>query len=351
MKFIKIKYFTLCLLSLFIVSACNNHGDIEIKDTTLDFTSIGLGAFSGNLMQNRPFAETENEVYLLVHTHIFRVSKASKQAIINCSNPGCQHNNMRCAAFFEPYVPMQVFNESVYIFDDTVKDVYYTIERGVRNVAGSFNGERSVVYYTSLIYKDRIYTFTDKIELEVRNLGDGLLVNVYPDCHLFIHGYFIEDDVIYFLNHNLELISIDINGENRNIIEGDRASYLMSYNDRLYFIQRGDTLTLYSMDKDGGNRLYIKENVMKYNIIEDSIFYTVVGNNNLYVMNLDGGNSRLLDINKLGGAVENAMIMSIGVYPEWGQVAITLYNKEALILISANGNEMQLIEAKLPPIY
>ena len=336
----------LLLLAILFLSYGCGYG---AKGGKIDFTGQGIGNTSGNLMQNYPFAETEHDAYVYINTHLFRINKASGQAVLNCADPGCSHTDLNCAAITEQWIALQAFESSVYAHDAASYDAFFTIEMGVREVAAMLNREANVEYYSSLAYGDRLYTFTSREELEVRDLNTGELVAAYPNCYPFMHGYFIENDVIYFINPNLELIAINTDGGNRRVIEADRASYLMSHQERLYFIQRGEKITLYSMDLGGGDRIKISENIMDYNIIGDTIFYTSFEDRELYMMNIDGSNPTPVDFKSLGGAAEDAQVFAIGVFPSWGKVAITLVNREAFVLISADGSDMRLVDVKFPP--
>ncbi len=323
---------------LLLLAGCRGGGEERITD----FTGLEAENNQGNwMMEYLVLAETEDAVYFQDNLRYYRLSKATERIKLNCDDPTCAHNSALCSGYLGGLPAAHVFQNKLYLVDSDSPEVLFQLDGAEKTAYLELDRDSKQSYYYDRIYKNRLYSFVfGKKCLEVVDLGTGKAVASYPDVMLNTVWLIIEDDVIYYITANRELCAMGIDGENRRVLEGDYATRLMSYEGRLYIVQvRDDGNVLLSMDKDGGDRREILENVSCYNILNDRIFYTALDEAGLYVMDLVGGDSRCLTNENVG---------EIGVFERWDKVLVNLFNQHDYVLLM-DGDGGNLRRLKIPP--
>ena len=320
---------------LLLLAGCRGGEEERITD----FTGLEAENNQGNWMMNSAaFAETEDAVYFKSNFSLYRLSKATERITINCDDPACDHKNAMCSGYLGGMTTVHSFRDKLYFVDSASPETLFRLDGTEKTAYLTLDRDPDAGYSYDRIYKDRLYSFaSNKQRMDVTDLSTGETVASYEDVTRYQNGFVIEDDVIYYISADLELCAMGIDGENRRVLEGDRATRLMSYGGRLYFIQnQGDDTVLISMDKDGGDRREIMGNMLYYNILNDQIFYTVLGQAGLFAMDLDGGNPRQLT---------GEDVADIGVFERWDKVLLILRNQEGrVLLMDGDGSNIHELE-------
>lgn len=191
-----------------------------------------------------------------------------------------QNSGMNSIQIDEEYI-YGIKGEGLYKLNKETNVIEMLVEKDVQKY--SLNGEK--IYYIDInnhLYSVDIHT-AEIIDLKIDNVSELLL----DDNSM----YTIVDEKTKRI-----LVKYDLNGENRKVLSDScNVSYIIQKDDKIYFVNKGDSNKLYVINKDGSGLVKIDDissisDSGKITEIDGSN-YMFVNDNNLYYINVDDNNT------------------------------------------------------------
>lgn len=164
------------------------------------------------------------------------------------------------------------------------------------NVVGNY------LYFISINDPENVYTDEDYADNKIYKMKtDGSELQVINDNEFSNESYeiYVINDKIYYIGEDLNIYSMDLNGENKNVINDDATGFIGISEDYILLnkeetVEDETKIVTYSMKLDGSDKKAITgERLYSVNIINDDIYY-VNSDKQVYKVNLKTGENTFI---------------------------------------------------------
>lgn len=290
----------------------------------------------GNLVhQAHGFALSDDGLYFVCNSSVYRMDTQTGQVEINCIDPACNHGpNSTCKArLLGLSSALFSANDKVYLTDSMISDVLVEFSLYSSRYIPLKSVKTSIC---SQMFDGKLYSYRDDPRsLTIFDLDTATLEkNISLDQE--ITQFTITQGTVYFTTSNMELYELDLKQEKPEALPVEKVENVLMIEDQFYYISFENEQALCRMDLNGEKQQILIPGVKSFNQADEKLYYIKKDQAGVFVSELDGQGEQLL--------LPDAQVETIFVFQDYDQIVASSILNDSFYTVGRDGSNPVLHE-------